>query len=147
MNLLTGLYNYFSDCPLIDGCRLNIDYLPEDTKKTSAGVEYSLDTSPADEVITPYVDGGAHCQFVFVFRSVNAYGPNELQNMGNSNFFEDLTTWVRAQNAARKFPETPQGWQVQKVEVQSTQYLFSANADVGKYQIQCRLLYYRKGVR
>lgn len=143
--IIQALRDYFLDCPLMTDNRLNIDYLPEDTKKN--GVEFSIDVSPAEEVIQSYMDGGAKCQCVFTVRSVNNYGSGVLQNLTNSGFYEQLTNWLEQQTNKRAFPILPRGMQGLSIKAQSAGYLFSAYEDVAKYQIQCRLIYYRKGGR
>lgn len=85
---MQALRDYFLTCPLMDGSRINIDYLPE------RGVEYSIDTTPATEVIKRYVNGDTQRQYLFVIRSVNDYGPDVLQNLANSGFYEQLSEWL-----------------------------------------------------
>lgn len=82
--IIEALFEYFAACPLITDNRLNIDYLPEDTSQ--AGVEYSIGTTPANEVVRQYKDGGQLCRYVFVISSVNDYGPDTAQNMLNTGF-------------------------------------------------------------
>lgn len=143
--IIEALREYFAACPLLEGGRLNIDYLPEDAKK--CGVEYSIDTTPAEEIITRYVGGSAVCQYVFVIRSVNDYGPSALQNISNSGFFEKLSAWMAAQTKKRALPALPEGMEPQKLEAQGTGYLYGSGADAAKYQVQCRLVFYKKGER
>ena len=53
--IIQALRDYFLDCPLMTDNVVNVDYLPEDTKKN--GIEFSIDVTPAEEVIQPYIDG------------------------------------------------------------------------------------------
>lgn len=139
--IIGALRAYFLACPLTGDERLGVDYLPEE------GVAYSIDSTPATEVIQQYMSGSSLRQYLFVFRSVNDYGPDELQNIANSGFFERFAAWLEAQTKARRFPDLGPGRIVQKIEAQSTGYLFTASPDTGKYQIQCRLVYFQKGER
>lgn len=144
MTIIEGLHKFFEACPLMTDNRINVDYLPEDAKK---GVEFSIDATPGTEVIKSYMDGGAECQYQFVLRSVNDYGADTWQNIANSGFYDGLVAWMRQQSRARNLPEMPEGMTPKSIEAMSTAYLFNMGASTGKYQIQCRLLYFRKGDR
>ena len=142
--IIEALFNYFKDCcPLMLENRLNIDYLPEDTKK--AGVEYAISTEPADEIIRQYKDGGAYCRYLFIISSVNDYGPDVVQNMLNSGFGEELAQWLRVQTRLHNLPILPAGLLARSIKAKGSGYLYQPEATTGKYQIQCELEYYRKG--
>ena len=137
--IIESLRDYFLKCPLMGENKVNVDYLPE------KGIEYSIDTTPATEVIKKYVNGDSKRQYLFVIRSVNDYGSDTLQNIANSGFYENLSDWFEAQTDAENFPELPAGKEPEKIEAQSTGYLFTTSPDAGKYQRQCRLVYLQKG--
>ena len=136
-SIIGALREYFLACPLTGDNRLGVDYLPE------RGVAYSIDTTPANSIIRPYFRGSLR-QYLFVFRSVQDYGSDELQNIANSGFFEALAAWLEAQTKARRLPDLPPGMTARSIEAQSTGYLFTTGPDAGKYQIQCRLVYFQK---
>lgn len=142
MTILQGIRDYFLSCPLMTENRINVDYLPEDANE---GVEFSIDATPSTDVVTPYGDGGADCQYQFVFRSINAYGPDIWQSIANHGFYEALAKWMREQTRKHAFPEMPEGMVPKSIEPTTTAYLFGMGASTGRYQIQCRLSYYRKG--
>ena len=125
--IIQSLRDYFLTCPLMGDSAINVDYLPEGPE-----VEYSIDTTPATEIVKQYIDGSSVRQYLFVIRSVNDYGPDVLQNLANSGFYENLAAWL------------PEGKIPQKIEAQSTGYLFTTGPDTGKYQIQCRLQYFQE---
>lgn len=137
--IIQALRDYFLDCPLMGDNRINVDFLPE------RGIEYSIDTTPATDIVKRYANGDTVRQYLFVLRSVNDYGPDALQNMANSGFYEHFAAWLEAQSDAEVLPQLPAGKEAQKIEAQSTGYLFTTGPDVGRYQIQCRLLYLQKG--
>lgn len=137
--IIQSLYNYFKSCPLLTDKKINIDYLPEKP------VEYTIDTITGDPVITRYTRGAALKQYLFAFGSREAYGPDVLQNLANSGFYEDFAAWLESQNTARHFPSMAAGHTPRKIEAQSTGYLFGADPDTARYQIQCRLIYYQEG--
>lgn len=138
-SIIHSLWDYFLTCPLMGNSKINVDFLPE------KGVEYSIDTTPATEIVKQYVDGSSIRQYLFVIRSVEEYGPDVLQNLSNSGFYENLSAWLERQTRAKIFPILPDGKKPQKIEAQSTGYLFTTGPDAGKYQIQCRLQYFQEG--
>ncbi|HIS50564.1 MAG TPA: hypothetical protein IAA80_08695 [Candidatus Gallacutalibacter pullistercoris] len=138
-SIIHSLWDYFLTCPLMGNSKINVDFLPE------KGVEYSIDTTPATEIVKQYVDGSSIRQYLFVIRSVEEYGPDVLQNLSNSGFYENLSAWLERQTRAKIFPILPDGKTPQKIEAQSTGYLFTTGPDAGKYQIQCRLQYFQEG--
>lgn len=136
--IIQSLWDYFRTCPLMQGSKINIDYLPD------TPLEFSIDTTPATEIVKRYVDGSSIRQYLFVLRSVNDYGPDILQNIANSGFFETLSEWMEQRTLDGNLPVLPAGKMSQRVEAQSTCYLMSEHAKTGKYQIQCRLQYFQE---
>ena len=136
--LFRSLWDYFLACPLMCDRKRNVDFLPEQS------LEYFLYTTPATEIIKQYVDGSSVRQYLFVIRSVQDYGSDVLQNIANSGFFESLSNWLEEQTRKKNFPTLPSGKEPQKIEAQSTGYLFVSGPDTGKYQIQCRLQYFQE---
>lgn len=141
--IMESLFDFFNACPLMSNGRLNIDYLPEDTKE--AGVEYSIGITPTDETVTRYRDGGARCRLPFTISSVNDYGADEAQNLLNTDFFDKLAKWMRVQNKSRSYPDLPEGFMPRSIAAIGPGYLYDPDVGAGKYQIQCELEYYRKG--
>ena len=58
-SIIGALRDYFLSCPLLGDKPLNIDYLPE------RGLEYSIDTTPATEIVKRYTDGSSIRQYLF----------------------------------------------------------------------------------
>lgn len=140
--IIQSLRDYFLTCPLMAKGRINVDYLPDQSENE---IEYSIDTTPATEVLREYVNGDSVRQYLFVIRSVQEYGSDALQNIANSGFFESLSEWLEEQSNAENFPRLAQGKKAAKLHAQSTGYLFTSSPNYGKYQIQCRLVYTQKG--
>ena len=136
--IIKSLWDYFLTCRLMGNKKINIDFLPE------KGVEYSIDTTPATEIVKWYTDGSSVRQYLFVVRSVEEYSSDVLQNLANSGFYESLAAWLESQTRAGDLPVLPKGKKAQAIEAQSTGYLFTSGPDTGKYQIQCRLQYFQE---
>lgn len=102
--IIQSLRDYFLTCPLMGDSAINVDYLPE-----GPAVEYSIDTTPATEIVKQYIDGSSVRQYLFVIRSVNDYGPDVLQNLANSGFYENLAAWLEVQTRTGNFPSLPEG--------------------------------------
>ena len=135
--IVESLYVYFKQCPLMENRKINVDFLPEE------GVEYSIDTTPAAQIVKEYTNGSSIRQYLFVIRSVMDYDSNQLQNIANSGFFEKLATWMEEQTKKGNLPLLPSSMMAQKIMARSTGYLFTIGPDVGKYQIQCALQYFQ----
>lgn len=135
--IIDKIREYMLVCPLLDEFgKINIDYLG--VKPT----EYTIDSQPTTEVIKNYVDGGKLKQYVFVFGSREYYGPDELQNIENSGFYERLSRWFEEQTNIGNLPDLGEGKDSIKIESLTSGYLLSANEDSARYQIQARLVYY-----
>ncbi len=136
--IIQSLRDYFLTCPLMDGTRINVDYLPDE------GMEYSIDTTPATEVVKTYTNGDTLRQYLFIIGSVNDYGSDVLQNIANSGFYEQLADWLEEQDDKENFPVLPKGMTPTLIKAQSTGYLFTTSPNSGKYQIQCKLNYIQR---
>lgn len=137
--IIDKIREYFLQCPLLDElARLNVDYLGVKP------VEYTIDSQPTTPIIKQYTDGGTIKQYTFVFSSREYYGADVLQNIENSGFFEKFAEWVEEQSEKGNLPELEGNKQAISMEVLTSGYLFSANEDSARYQIQMRLIYYEE---
>lgn len=135
MTIIESLYQYFKACPLLGDNKINIDYLPEKNR------EYTIDTITGDPVIRKYIRGPALKQYLFAFGSREAYGPDDLQNLANSGFYEQFAKWLDTQTKIKNFPSMEDQKPI-RIEAQSSGYLFNSDTETARYQIQCRLIYY-----
>ena len=140
-SIAEALREYFLACPLLGDHPLGVDWLPDHS------VAFSIDTTPASQIIQRYFSGSSLRQYEFVLRSVQDYGADVLQNLENSALYEELSSWMEEQTRNRNFPDLGSGRTVQKIEAQSTGYLMTTAPDVGRYQIQCRVIYFEEGAR
>lgn len=135
--IIDSIRTYFLDCPLLENfAKLNVDFLGIDP------TEYTIDSQPTSPVIKRYADGGTLKQYIFVFGSREYYGPDTLQNLENSGFYEQFSDWVEQQSDMGNLPKLSGNRRPLFMEVLTTGYLFDASEDNARYQIQCRLVYY-----
>ncbi len=135
--IIDSIRDYMLDCPVLDAyAKLNVDFLG--TQPT----EYTIDSQPTTSIVKQYVDGSVIKQFVFVFGSREYYGPDVLQNIENSGFYEELSEWFDEQSKIGNLPTLKDGKKAIKIEALTTGYLFDATEDNARYQIQARLIYY-----
>lgn len=138
MTIIESLYNYFDKCELIDkNSPIGIDLLDEEVK------HYCIETVPCKPVIKAYRDGSAMKQYIFIFASREYYGDN-LVNLANSRFYEELTQWITEQSRLGNLPALPDKCEAQKIDVNSSGYVMDNDTRSARYQIQCRLKYYQE---
>lgn len=134
--IIDAIRDYFLDCPLTQGKKINVDYLGV------AAVEYTIDPVPTTPILQKYADGGAMKQFVFVFGSREFYGADTLQNIENSGFYQMFSEWLDEQNKIGNLPTLAGKKKARLIEATTQGYLMGSNDDNARYQIQCRLTYY-----
>lgn len=118
---------------LKDGC-LMVDYLG------SEGIEYTVDSVPCDPIYKRYTDGGCLKQFQFVFASREFYGADVLECIANLGFYEKFEDWIMRNNLNGVLPDLD-GRNAIFIEPTTKAYLFSADENLARYQIQLRLVY------
>ena len=131
--IIESVREYLAGCPLMDDRKINIDYLGD-------GIEYSIDPIGVSPIYKQYVDGGCIRQFQFSLTSKEFYDGDARTMIGNSGFYQEFEEWIADKDAQGDYPELD-GYLVVKLEVLMSGYLFSADADYARYQIQLRMLY------
>lgn len=131
--IIESIREYVMGYPDIDERRINIDYLGN-------GMEYSIDPIGADPVYKRYTDGTCLKQFQFAFTSKEAYDCDARTGITNSGFYQNFEEWTEENNLNDILPEL-EGHQAVRVEVMQSGYLFSTEADFGRYQMICRVIY------
>ena len=77
-----------------------------------------------------------------MFASREAYGTDTVQNLANSQFYEQFAEWLRQNNDADILPQLPAGCTAQAIEPTTGGYVLLEDTNHNaRYQIQCRLLY------
>ena len=139
MAIIDSLKDFFEECPLLEGGRINVNYLGP--KKA----DYSIEGVPSDPVIRRYVDGATLRQYVFVFASREYYDEDQLQNMDTARFYEELGAWIEEKNSRGELPLLKDGCRALILEVSTGGYILSARSGSARFQLQCRLIYRKEG--
>ena len=118
---------------LKDGCFM-IDYLSKDP------VEYVVEAVPCDRIFKKYTDGGCIKQFLFIFASRESYSADVNQLIENSAFYEHFENWI-LDTTPETLSQFLDGRTPFRLDVLTSGYLFDADYNTARYQIQLRLLY------
>ena len=137
MTIIESVRQYLEGCPLLEGGRLNVDFLPPEASN------YSVDVVPATPIIKQYLDGSSMRQFLFVFATRAYYGEHIRQQLDNLAFFEAFSEWVEDQNSKKIFPGLGPGRRPRKLEVTTSGYVFAVDTENARYQIQLKLTYFQ----
>lgn len=139
--ILDSIRSFLKKCPYLDEFArgINVDYLSDKT------TSYSLNEVVVNPIIKKYVDGSSIRQYAFLFTSREAYGQDVLQNLDNIGFYEKFANWLEESSANKDLPILENGRSM-KIEATTIGYLFDANSDNAKYQIQCRLTYFKEAI-
>lgn len=88
MTIIEAVRKYLEGCPLLNGGKLNVDFLPEEA------ATYSVDVVPVKPVVKAYLDGSSKRQFLFAFATRAYYGDHIRQQLDNLCLFEAFEEWV-----------------------------------------------------
>ncbi len=136
--MIDEIRKFIEKCPLFSGNSIKVNYLGDKT------VTYSIESVPANPVIKNYADGGKFCQELFVIASRELYSKSDKNNTAVTKFYEDFSAWIEAQDKAKNYPQLPGSCTAQGIEVLTGQYLYDIGNMDARYQIQCRLKYYKE---
>ena len=131
--IIESIRNYILTCDFLKNGKVNVDYLPDE-------MSYSIDPIGGEPIYKRYADGGCLKQYQFALISKEAYDGDARTGISNSGFYQFLEGWIEENNMLDIYPELELHTPV-RVEVVQSGYLFSTEADLGRYQIICRLIY------
>lgn len=138
MSILSSIKTYFQT--YIDsndsGKPLWVNYLKEEP------VSYSIVPLAGTRKVSTYVHGNSGLrEFTFAFQS-NRFTADEVERVGNIEFFETLAEWLDDQTELNNLPTLASGFNALGIEALGYGYLFEqGESEVGIYQIQMRLEY------
>ena len=142
VNNIEHLRKWLRACPaLLRENHFRVDYLAEEA------TEYALYAVPStvrfhENVLGEHVPNDIQT-LDFIFASKENFGANELQNIANYGFYQDVTDWIIDQNSMRNLPEINEG-RVLSIVPTLTPYVAIPGTNSAKYQIQIKLTYRRR---
>lgn len=133
--MIDKLRNYFFQLGIIDeNSNINVDFLSNEP------IEYVIEPIPVEPIIKPYKDGGSLRQFVFQFGSREYFGADVVQNMANTEFYENFSALIEDNNRKGVLPKIDG---IQSIECLSNGTINEDNTNNAKYVIQMRITYYK----
>lgn len=133
--MIDKLREYFFSLGIIDeNSNINVDFLSNEP------IQYVIEPIPVEPIIKPYKDGGSLRQFVFQFGSREYYGADVVQNMANTEFYENFSALIEDNNKKGVLPKIDG---IQSIECLSNGTINEDNTDNAKYVIQMRITYYK----
>ena len=133
--MVDKLREYFFSLGIIDeNSNINVDFLSNEP------IQYVIEPIPVEPIIKAYKDGGSLRQFVFQFGSREYFGADVIQNMANTEFYEDFSALIEDNNKKGVLPNIDG---IQSIECLSNGTINEDNTDNAKYVIQMRITYYK----
>lgn len=139
-NILKAVKDFFKECPLLDNGIIRAEYFGDKYD------EYTIEVIPSNPVVKYYIDGSSERQFTFAFGSREYYGEDDIENINNSGFYEELAGWLEKMSMEDKLPKLGEGKSARNIEAITPGYIYNAYGDSARYQIQCRLTYFQEAV-
>lgn len=139
--IIKALRDYISQCPYLYEFNkgINIDYLDNDS------TTYSIEEVPCEPIIKQYINGDTKRQYDFIFASRESYGADVFQNIENSGFYEDFSSWIEEESSKGNLPSLEGNRESLEIRVSTTGYAFQTDDNSARYQIQLKLIYFQKG--
>lgn len=137
--MVEEIKRYFEEKEIINskGNKINIyvDFLGENP------TEFAIMKIPSNPIVETYIDGSTLRQFQFQLISCNGYGVDVMQNIANSNFYEQLYEKIENLNKKREYPNIKG---IEKIECLDDGALLNTTTNTARYSIQMRILYYKE---
>lgn len=133
--MISKIRQYFFDLGIIDeNSNINVDFLSNEP------IEYVIEPIPIEPILRQYADGSSLRQFVFQFGSREYFGADVIQNMKNTEFYEDFSELIEDNNRKGVLPKING---IQSIECLNNGTINEDNTDNAKYVIQMRITYYK----
>lgn len=133
--MISKIRQYFFDLGIIDeNSNINVDFLSNEP------IEYVIEPIPIEPILRQYADGSSLRQFVFQFGSREYFGADVIQNMKNTEFYEDFSELIEDNNKKGVLPKING---IQSIECLNNGTINEDNTDNAKYVIQMRITYYK----
>ena len=133
--MISKIRQYFFDLGIIDeNSNINVDFL------SNKPIEYVIEPIPMEPILRQYADGSSLRQFVFQFGSREYFGADVIQNMKNTEFYEDFSELIEDNNRKGVLPKING---IQSIECLNNGTINEDNTNNAKYVIQMRITYYK----
>ena len=87
-SIIQGIADYLLTCPLLKDGVFRCDALG------TGAVEYAVETGIFTPVLRRFVNGDSERQYQFNFTSREFYSMDRLQNIENTEFYENFAAWI-----------------------------------------------------
>lgn len=125
---------YIESCPLLEGDKINVDYLDDEI------YSYSIDRTPSNPILKKFNDGiGGKYQITFDFTVTAPLSSRVVTNLANSKFGEDFMEWIKTQQRLRNLPKINGA---HSIECTSPSYILQKTETTAIYIIQMNFTYY-----
>lgn len=140
--VIAGVRDYIETCPHLAEFKgvVGVDNLAE------GDTAYAIESVPAKETITAYLDGSRKMAFTFMFSSRNAFGQDTRETLDNIGFYGKFAGWLHTESRAGRLPNLGIGRTALSIEAVTSGYLYDVQGTKAKYQIECKLTYMERGV-
>ena len=140
--VISGVRDYIETCPHLAEFKgvVGVDNLAE------GDTAYAIESVPAKETITAYLDGSRKMAFTFMFSSRNAFGQDTRETLDNIGFYGKFAGWLHTETRAGRLPDLGIGRTALSIEAVTSGYLYDVQGNKAKYQIECKLTYMERGV-
>lgn len=125
---------FIETCPYLKEGKINVDYLKEDINS------YAIVQATTTPIVTQYRGGGSIRQIAFDFVVQAPISSRNIENLANSKFGEDFTSWIEEQDDNRNLPKIPN---VQHIQCTSPSYILQRTNTQATYIIQMNCTYYQ----
>ena len=133
--MISKIRQYFFNLGIIDeNSNINVDFLSNEP------IQYVIEPIPVEPILRQYADGSSLRQFVFQFGSREYYGADVVQNMANTEFYENFSALIEDNNRKGVLPKIDG---IQSIECLSNGTINEDNTNNAKYVIQMRITYYK----
>ncbi len=141
-SILGGLAEWLRGCPLLEGCALGVDWLPD--KPGPRGALHLSVEAGGGGGLRRYMGGQGLRDYPFAVRVLGGYGPDAARNLAGGALLENLGLWMEREARRGRLPALPEGALAVAVEAEGAAVLTSASGGAAVYRLGCVLRYLRE---
>ena len=138
--IMESIRDFIETCPYLADFdhAVNAEYMAEDAKS------HMIEAAPVEPIVKRYMDGSSVRRFAFYFAGREYYGPDVIENIQNSGFYEKFSEWLESCTLKGQLPQMDAGKTARKIRATTTAYVYNADETKALYQIQCELIYFQE---